>query len=122
MPLQSSRIVVTGAREYNDIVAGFSGIIDTLRQYFVYRASATIAGPGSNAQTGIRLQIEIVDDDVPLCTCHCKSTTRLGLAKREHGCHCMHSSVRMEQGVGCQQMSSVVLWCKFYELWHIARS
>ena len=68
MLLQSSRIVVTGAREYNDIVAGFSGIIDTLRQYFVYRASATIAVPASNVQTDIQEQIEIVGDDVALCT------------------------------------------------------
>jgi len=54
--------VVTGAREYNDIVAGFAGIIDTLRQYFVYRGGATIAGPGNSLHTDDSApQIEIVD-------------------------------------------------------------
>ena len=67
MPLQSSRIVVTGAREYNDIVAGFGGIIDTLRQYFVYRAGATIAGPGSSVHTNSLPQIEMVDGGGPSC-------------------------------------------------------
>ena len=109
MPLQSSRIVVTGAREYNDIVAGFSGIIDTLRQYFVYRASATIAGPGSNVQTGIRLQIEIVDDDVPLCTCHCKSTTRTRQARARLSLHAQFGSDGARCGVSTDVERCVVV-------------
>jgi len=33
---KSARIVVTGAREYDDIVSGFRDIIDTIKPYFVY--------------------------------------------------------------------------------------
>jgi len=40
---KSSRIVVTGARAYIDIVSGFRSIVDTLRLYFVYRSGHGIA-------------------------------------------------------------------------------
>jgi len=40
---KSSRIVVTGARAYIDIVSGCRSIVDTLRLYFVYRSGEGIA-------------------------------------------------------------------------------
>jgi hypothetical protein len=40
---KSSRIVVTGARAYIDIVSGFRSIVDTLRLYFVYKSGEGIA-------------------------------------------------------------------------------
>jgi len=39
---KSSRIVVTGARAYIDIVSGFRSIVDTLRLYFVYKSGEGI--------------------------------------------------------------------------------
>jgi len=43
MIFKSSRIVVTGARAYIDIVSGFWSIVDTLRLYFVYLSGEGIA-------------------------------------------------------------------------------
>ena len=58
---KSARIVVTGAREYNDIVVGFNDIIGTLRKYFVYRAG-THAEPGANGDEMTFERINLEDD------------------------------------------------------------
>jgi len=56
---KSARIVVTGAREYDDIVCGFHDIVGTLKPFFVYQdasqsnadhlAGISLGSPGSDA-------------------------------------------------------------------------
>jgi len=50
---KSSRIVVTGARTYTDIIDGFGSVLPLLRTYFVARAPpAVTAGPDAGCRSG----------------------------------------------------------------------